>query len=115
MESPLMERMEKQKKYRLDLRLRAFEKLGGRCYQCGIDDDRVIHFHHIYGNQEKEQTKTTYSRILRGATDILLLCANCHTLWHKEYDEKLLRVKNKILSEVHQAIDEPFLLEAPQD
>lgn len=83
------------KKYEKGLRVKAFDKLGGRCFQCGIDDLRVIQFHHSLINGHKEKTPVMYRRILKGDKDVVILCANCHIIWHREDKERKLTLKEE--------------------
>ena len=75
------------------LRLREFinqQRLGISCERCGIDDPRVLDFHHI-DPSKKEGTLSSFVAKNWGEKHILneiekcnVLCANCHRILHWE-------------------------------
>ena len=74
-------------------RVRAFEKLGGKCVHCGETDFRCLQIDHINGGGSKhfEQRGTInlLSDVLKdpdAKSKYQLLCANCN--WKKRYDNK---------------------------
>lgn len=89
---------------RAELRAKAIKVYGGRCAFCGIEDGRVLQFHHVNGDGAEHRRKTlggngrghkspTYYReiiAMFGAkpTKISLLCANCHLIveWESKGD-----------------------------
>lgn len=86
--------IEKRKYEKKLLRLKALDMLGNKCEQCGNTDVRVFQFHHINGNggngNKREDSGTTYRRIINGANDIILLCANCHIIWHLDNKDEMI-------------------------
>lgn len=72
----------------------AYEILGNKCVNCGIDDYRVLQVDHIKTirrKNNKSNADTGYRlrlKVIRGTTDLnnlQLLCANCHQI--KTYKE----------------------------
>lgn len=70
-------------------RIAAIERLGGRCEQCGIQDEEVLQCDHktpvLRNRSDRERgfasSSTSYREILRLETPhavFSLLCANCH-------------------------------------
>ena len=75
----------------MERKKRVIQKYGGRCVVCGIDDPRVLQFHHTNGNgkdhrAELKKDNTTLYAVLDKEpllrSDIHILCANCHAIQH---------------------------------
>lgn len=71
------------KRRRQEHRLRAIEYLGGRCVDCGNNDNRVFVFDHVRG--EKTCNVPTlfakrWERVLTELEKCELVCANCHLI-----------------------------------
>lgn len=73
----------------LKLIAEAKQKLGGKCAECGLDDERVLQFNHKVPRNGSGHKITTLARNVRIAEVSLfweavaecnLLCANCHAL-----------------------------------
>jgi hypothetical protein len=64
-----------QKKYQVNLRLRAIEKLGGRCEKCGYDKIPALLV--TRKTPRKEGWNKIYHAVLEGIPDYELLCLNC--------------------------------------
>jgi len=91
-------RVDETRRYRLRLRLKVIELLGGKCIKCGNTDDRVLQVNHKNGGGGKEKSRrpvyTLFRDIIKGVRttdDIDLRCANCNILyqyergwWHRE-------------------------------
>lgn len=82
-------RMHKRNKHR------AYELLGGKCCQCGFNDERALQIDHINGGGVKELkrygNKTYYYSVVArsiqaGEHKYQLLCANCN--WIKRHTHK---------------------------
>jgi hypothetical protein len=66
------------------------QKIGRKCVRCGIDDPRVLDFHHRdkstkgggIGNAVSQNWSA--ERILQEITKCDTLCANCHRILHLE-------------------------------
>lgn len=54
---------------------RTYVSLKNSCESCGINDVRVIHRHHINPK-------------VGNSGGIMFLCANCHLIYHKSFDNK---------------------------
>ena len=77
--------------YNRRLRMRAVEKLGSMCVECGIEDIRVLQIDHIHGGGSKEFKKignrAVYRKIIAGEVgEFQLLCANCN--WIKRFEQE---------------------------
>ncbi len=74
-----------------ELRTKAEIMLGSSCFKCGIDDTRVLHFHHIFDKEKDEDNRNgMFKKILNGSENIILVCANCHMIIHSEMKEGAL-------------------------
>ena len=69
------------------------QKIGKVCTSCGVDDYRVLDFHHL-NSDEKEihlgsSTAAYWSKehILREIAKCIILCANCHRILHWEEEK----------------------------
>ena len=70
-----------------DLRMKAFEALGGPvCKQCGFMDTRALQFDHVEGGNGRADrarftTPSFYRHIIeKGTEKFQVLCANCNTI-----------------------------------
>lgn len=76
--------------YRTRLRGEVVQILGGKCSRCPVADFRCLQIDHVNGGGTKERQKigplAIYRKIIKGATNYQLLCANCN--WIKRYEEK---------------------------
>lgn len=68
------------KRRRQELRQTALEFLGGICVKCGLDDNRVLEFHHKDGTRKGGPTMPQLNYSLEEAKKCELLCANCHRI-----------------------------------
>ena len=75
-----------------ELKNKIFDKYGGKCVKCGIDDFRVLQIDHVNGGGRQEFKQYTtgyyqyYKRVLSDDTGkYQLLCANCN--WIKRWEE----------------------------
>jgi hypothetical protein len=86
-------------KYRLELRMKVIEKLGGKCanpynlpHPDWCNDPRCLQIDHVNGGGKKEHEKyksgTSYLKKVLADTkgEYQLLCANCN--WIKRYENK---------------------------
>lgn len=85
-----------QREFQRKLRLKAIEKLGSKCTQCGESDIRCLQFDHINGGGTKEHLENNRNKFLRSIIngerlDIQWLCANCN--WKKKWNNN--EVSNK--------------------
>lgn len=78
-------------RYSQKLRLKTFEKLGGKCVVCGESDWRCLQIDHVNGGGHTELKEigrvAIYLKILKNRCkngEYQLLCANCN--WRKRYD-----------------------------
>jgi hypothetical protein len=76
----------------LKLRIRAIEKLGGKCIRCGYDIDlRGLCVDHINGGGTKEEsnigTQGIYRKVLKDPTGYQCLCATCNQIKRIEEHE----------------------------
>lgn len=71
---------EKKRKWILDTKL----KHGGKCVECGYDEEiRILHFHHPNNNKEAAVSALkNLKAIEKEAAKCILLCPNCHALKH---------------------------------
>lgn len=65
----------------------------GHCLDCGNDDYRLLTFHHRdpalkLFEISSGATKKGWAVLMREVDKCDLLCANCHTLRHWEYNEE---------------------------
>jgi Zn ribbon nucleic-acid-binding protein len=73
------------------------------CVQCGFNDYRALHFHHITDDKKfaigsNECYRKSLKNILKEIEKCVILCANCHFIVHyreKVIDETLLIKKKK--------------------
>jgi len=98
---------EKKRKYRLKVKLLAFDILGKIC-RCGFSDHRALQLDHIFGGGTKErngQIKTDkvisyYLWIIKNPElakkKFQLLCANCNWIKRSEKQEYLPRIVRQI-------------------
>lgn len=81
---------ESNRNYMMRKKMSVFDKLGGKCAECGFDDWRTFHIDHINGGGNQERKKlhrtTIWTKILEGSDEYQLLCANCHCI--KSHDRK---------------------------
>ena len=85
-------------------RIRAVALYGGKCQDCGVEDVRVLQFHHINGGGrqaaltrgEKEGTRMVRLIARSGERDpeLALVCANCHLIrhWSTRWEPEWFRV-----------------------
>jgi predicted HNH restriction endonuclease len=71
------------------IRARAIAAYGGRCDDCGLDDDRILEMHHVNGGGARERKEKGAYRLFADAAktgmrddSISLLCPNCHSIRH---------------------------------
>jgi hypothetical protein len=59
-------------------------ELGGKCVQCGFNDIRVLHFHHLRDKEFEvcSNLKIPIEKLREESKKCILLCANCHFLHH---------------------------------
>ena len=79
-----------QREYAARVRHEAIVLLGGRCAECGIDDERVLEIDHVDGDRPVAVSGNTIIReVARGVHlyRVQLLCANCHTIKTREAGE----------------------------
>ena len=78
---------------------KAFNLLGGKCVECGINDFRVLQIDHkkplfrlfrTY-SETNNRLRQTIASGKRTIEDLQLLCANCHQI--KTYNDLFLRIK----------------------
>ena len=72
------------------LREQLFSKLGySSCKNCGIDDKRVLEFHHLDRSLKKKGNNRSipkYKRYLEEVDNLQILCANCHAVETHNYE-----------------------------
>ncbi len=73
----------------MEIRLRAISVCGGACSECGFSlHPAALQFHHVAGEgkplDDRGSQSTLMGRIARNGSqdDIVLLCANCHSIRH---------------------------------
>jgi hypothetical protein len=79
-----------ERKYRLNLKLRAIEKLGSKCSCCGVKDTELLNVDHIHENGASHRKllkgkSIGIYRLIRDSTDLSdyqLLCWNCNNSKH---------------------------------
>jgi hypothetical protein len=65
-------------------------KKNHRCSNCGVDDPRVLEFHHIDKTQKDFTISVAYynrvglDKIMQEIKKCDILCANCHRITHWE-------------------------------
>jgi len=74
-------------------RTEVVEKMGGKCVNCGYDNNKALQVDHINGGGGKERKiyGWKYWKMLNNLADTneyQLLCANCHAI--KSYHEKYI-------------------------
>ncbi len=55
--------------YRKRIRLEAIAILGGKCFNCGCDDENILEVNHIHGANGEKSSDQLYNRIRRGETE----------------------------------------------
>lgn len=61
-----------------------------KCLNCGFDDPRALHFHHIDGSTKEASISrlvhsgASVARIRREMAKCVVLCANCHAIEHAD-------------------------------
>jgi len=79
-------------------KIKAINKLGGVCKECG--DDNIFHltFHHLDLNEKEfnisEIRKDRWSKINKELEKCILLCHNCHNEFHKIENNDYSRFNN---------------------
>jgi len=84
---------EKRRAYWADLKVRAFEVLGGpQCRVCGFDDARALQIDHVDGlghlrrKEHAETGRNLYTKVIQNnGRGYQVLCANCN--WIKRWEE----------------------------
>lgn len=87
-----------------EIKIKAIEKLGGKCVNCGCDDIKALEFNHINGGGSDERRKNNgglskklYLDIVAGRrNDIDLRCKVCNAL-HCLVEIKGLKNRWKII------------------
>lgn len=76
---------------RLRARQHWIEKAGGHCVDCGIDDWRVLQFHHRDPTTKEFAVggRLSYESANLEVEKCDLLCANCHVIRHFAYDTSI--------------------------
>lgn len=74
----------------------AIEMLGGKCKNCGCEDKDVLVFHHKNKNDKlfllsHNWSTKNWDMVLEEIKKCELLCANCHTKFHKKESEERCR------------------------
>lgn len=72
---------------RLANRRHAIEYLGGQCIDCGIDDERVLQFDHVYGGKHyavATRMGCDWKILCVEVDKCELVCANCHVIRTRE-------------------------------
>ena len=71
--------------HRANVKAKAIAMMGGRC-QCGVDDPRVLRFHHepgVRSELQKLNSTAIHRAILKGSVKgVKLLCSNCSLVRH---------------------------------
>lgn len=81
---------------RRNVKIKAIEYLGGKCADCGVEDDPCIYdFHHLDPNEKEisfgSKRSRSFESIKSELDKCVLLCANCHRKRHL----KLMQVSFK--------------------
>jgi hypothetical protein len=87
-----------------ELKLRAVNILGGRCFVCGEDHPAKLQFHHrnpaeklfclSHGSTLSKTKQISWAQIVAEINKCDLLCANCHFLHHSNWDEFWKEIKS---------------------
>jgi len=93
----------KEKKRKLERKIKAVEYLGGKCFNCGYSNcAAALDFHHINPYTKNTNIKNissgSWDKIKKELDKCILLCANCHrelhwNLNHIDDPEFLLKLK----------------------
>lgn len=72
---------------RWNYKIKALKKYGGKCAGCGVDDPRVLTFHHKNGDGRHDRRNGNMNMYKRLAEEpkrkgIVVLCHNCHMIEH---------------------------------
>ena len=77
-------------------RMKAIERLGGKCAMCGFDDYRALQIDHVNGGGNQQRKEIGQSRMMREIElmrdetlfeNYQLLCANCNWIKRDENNE----------------------------
>jgi hypothetical protein len=79
------------KNFRIKIKERAVEYLGGKCSICGYNKCiKALHFHHIDPHTKEftisQNTNKAWEKVKKEIEKCILLCANCHAELHAELD-----------------------------
>lgn len=73
--------------YRVSLRLKIIEVLGGKCVKCGFTDTRALQVDHVNGGGNRERVagklnsvNALYRDVCTSEGKYQLLCANCNVI-----------------------------------
>lgn len=73
-----------------------FDYIGDKCVRCGVDDRRVLCFHHVDPDQKKfdiaKKVNLEFSLLKIELDKCVVLCENCHAIVHIERDPKFIKV-----------------------
>lgn len=95
--------------YRIKLRKRTIDIMGGKCVKCGFNDQRALQIDHINGggNRERKEKKflgqgnTYHKQVIDSFTKnegkYQLLCANCNWIKRSENNELKSYLQTKCL------------------
>lgn len=86
------EEKKRQRRERLQqIKMKAFDTLGGVCVHCGFNDPRALQIDHVNGNGKHDHPKRDdkyYKHVIgeakHGSPKYQLLCANCN--WIKRHE-----------------------------
>ena len=84
---------EKFRRWRVQIKIKAFGLFGSKCQCCGFDDERALQINHRNGARGMRTTSLRcgvrlYSALVHGQEDLAkfqLLCANCN--WIKRFEK----------------------------
>lgn len=82
--------------HKSEAKIKACEYLGNKCKRCGLDDIRVLCFHHVNPLNKMYEISTSFGKkfeeLKLELDKCIVLCSNCHLIVHAEKDPKYIQI-----------------------
>lgn len=93
---------------RQEVRNKIFDYIGDKCVRCGLDDRRVLCFHHVDPDQKKFEISAKlsmdFSLLTIELNKCIVLCQNCHAIVHADNDPKFIKITKFCSNYIHETI-----------